>query len=134
MLSKVALSATLAAALVLAPASLAHEIEFEDTGIALAGDDFVAEDAAVGRGLLARKVVAKKKVVIAKKAKTPKNHTKAKPAPVHPKKDISGDEGDEGNEGTVQVACCCTFHVGSVRCACKNSDRVARELPWRCGM
>jgi hypothetical protein len=131
MLSKVALSATLAAALVLAPDSLAHEMEFEDTGMALAGDDFVAEDAALGRDLLARKVVAKKKVVIAKKAKKPKNHTKAKPAPVHPKKDISGDE---GNEGTVQVACCCTFHVGSVRCACKNSDRVARELPWRCGM
>jgi hypothetical protein len=113
MLSKVALSATLAAALVLAPASLAHEIEFEDNGMALAGDELVAEDPGFGRDLLASEVVAKKKVVIAKKAKKPKRGTKAKPAPVHPKKDTSGDEGDEG---TVKVACCCTFNVGSVWC------------------
>jgi hypothetical protein len=108
MLSKVALSATLAAAFVLAPASLAHEMELEDNSMALAGDELVAEDPALGRDLLASKVVAKKKVVIAKKAKKakkPKRGTKAKPAAVHPKKDTSGDEGDEG---TVQVACCCT--------------------------
>jgi hypothetical protein len=107
MLFKVALTATLAAALVLAPATLAHDVEFEVDSVVLANDELVAENAVAGRGLLARKVVSKKKYVV---AKTPSRPTNAKkPAQITPKNGNNGDEGNEGNEGnegTVQVACC----------------------------
>jgi hypothetical protein len=107
MLLKVALTATLAAALVLAPATLAHDVEFEADSVVLANDELVAENAVAGRDLLARKVVSKKKFVV---AKTPSRPTKAKkPAQITPKNGNNGDEGNEGNEGnegTVQVACC----------------------------
>jgi hypothetical protein len=61
MMSKVILSATLAAAFVLAPATLAHDVDVEVDGVALADDELVGEDPVAGRDLLARKVVAKKK-------------------------------------------------------------------------
>jgi hypothetical protein len=76
MFSKVALSATIATALVLAPATLAKE-----------ADDvmLVDEEAVAGRDLLAYKKI--------KKAKKPKKVYK--PYYNHDQ----GDEGDEGDEG-----------------------------------
>jgi hypothetical protein len=56
MLSKVVLSATFAATLVLTPAVLANnDVDLEVDGVALVDDGFVAEDAIAGRDLLGRK-------------------------------------------------------------------------------
>jgi hypothetical protein len=90
MFSKVALTATLAAALVLAPAALANEVEVD--GVML-----VDEDAAAGRDLLLSKTVTKRKHVTATKPK------RVRAATVPQKTDIAGDEGDEGNEGNEGV-------------------------------
>jgi hypothetical protein len=56
MFSKLALTAALAATLVLAPAALAREVEVDDVTL-------VDEDAAAGRDLLLSKTVSKKKNV-----------------------------------------------------------------------
>jgi hypothetical protein len=85
MLSKVALSATLAAALVLTPASLAHNVDIEVDTLALP-DELVAEDAVAGRDLLLRKTK--------RKAKKAKKIGKVRPPRI--KSINSGDEGDEG--------------------------------------
>jgi hypothetical protein len=79
MFSKVALSATIATALVLAPATLAKE-----------ADDvmLVDEEAVAGRDLLLYKKIKK-----TKKAKKPKKVY----TPVY--NHDQGDEGDEGDEG-----------------------------------
>jgi ribosomal protein L21 len=93
MFSKVALTATLAATLVLAPAALALEVEVDDVTL-------VDEDAAAGRDLLLSKTVSKKKFVTVTK---PKKGKKVAAAKVARKKDIAGNEGDEGNEGNEGV-------------------------------
>jgi hypothetical protein len=93
MFSKLALTATLATTLVLAPAALAREVEVDDVTL-------VDEDAAAGRDLLLSKTVSKKKSVTVTK---PKKGKKVAAAKVPRKNDIAGDEGDEGDEGNEGV-------------------------------
>jgi hypothetical protein len=106
MFSKVALTATLAATLVLAPAALANEAEVDDVML-------IDEDAAAGRDLLLKKVVKKTKKVVVKK---PKNVKKVE---VHKKKSIAGDEGNEGNEGNEGLPPCVFLSFMTVSLICK---------------
>jgi hypothetical protein len=104
MLSKVVLSATFAATLVLTPAVLANnDVDLEVGGVALVDDGFVAEDAIAGRDLLGRKkhrspqAYRKRKSARKTNPKPTPKHT-VKP-PIHPPVKTHGDEGDEGEEG-----------------------------------